>query len=49
MHRQLRPKALLTLYQIIIKPDFLSLADEIAEPRPDMNIKVAGFTVSVVY
>ena len=22
-----------------------SLADEIAEPRPDMNIKVAAFTV----
>ena len=28
------------------KPDFPSLADEIAEPRPDMNIKVAAFTVS---
>ena len=27
-------------------PDFPSLADEIAEPRPDMNIKVAAFTVS---
>ena len=38
------PKSLLTLYQI--KPDFPSLADEIAEPRPDMNIKVAAFTVS---
>ena len=25
---------------------FLSLADEIAEARPDMNIKVAAFTVS---
>ena len=24
----------------------LPLADEIAEPRPDMNIKVAAFTVS---
>ena len=35
-----------TLYQIINKPDFPSLADEIAEPRPDMNIKVAAFTVS---
>ena len=22
------------------------LADEIAEPRPDMNIKIAAFTVS---
>ena len=29
-----------------MKPDFPSLADEIAEPRPDMNIKVAAFTVS---
>ena len=28
-----------------IKPDFPSIADEIAEPRPDMNIKVATFTV----
>ena len=41
-------KSLLTLYQIIklIKPDFPSLADEIAEQHPDMNIKVAAFTVS---
>ena len=30
----------------LIKPDFPSLADEIAEPHPDMNIKVAAFTVS---
>ena len=29
-----------------MKPDFPSLADEIAEPHPDMNIKVAAFTVS---
>ena len=29
-----------------MKPDFPSLADEIAEPRPDVNIKVAAFTVS---
>ena len=30
-----------------IKPDFpCCLADEIAEPRPDMNIKVVAFTVS---
>ena len=28
------------------KPNFPSLADEIAEPHPDMNIKVAAFTVS---
>ena len=32
--------------KLSIKPDFLSLADKIAEPRPDMNIKVAAFTVS---
>ena len=31
-----------------MKPDFPSLADEIAEPYPDMNIKVAAFTVSKV-
>ena len=33
-------------------PDFPSLADEIAELRPDMNIKVAAFTVtksSIIY
>ena len=35
-----------TLYQIINKPDFPSLADEIAEPHPDINIKVAAFIVS---
>ena len=29
-----------------MEPDFPSLADEITEPRPDMNIKVADFTVS---
>ena len=29
-----------------IYPDFSCLADEIAEPRPDMNIKVAAYTVS---
>ena len=47
MHAHLRgSKSLFTLYQIINKPDFLSLADEIAEPHPDMNIKVAAFTVS---
>ena len=47
MHtRLLGSKSLLTLYQIIIKPDFPSLADEIAEPRPDMNIKLAAFTVN---
>ena len=29
-----------------IEPDFPCLTDGIAEPRPDMNIKVAAFTVS---
>ena len=29
-----------------MKPDFPSSADEIAKPRPDMNIKVAAFEVS---
>ena len=28
-----------------IEPDFSCLADEIAEQRPDMNIKVTAFTV----
>ena len=47
MHARLRgQKSWLTLYQIIKKTDFPSLADELAEPRPDMNIKVAAFTVS---
>ena len=47
MHVCLRgPKSLLTLYQIKIEPDFPCLLGEIAEPRPDMNIKVAAFTVS---
>ena len=42
-----RPKKLINALQIYKKkPDFPSLADEIAEPRPDMNIKVAAFTVS---
>ena len=47
MHARLRgSKSLLTLYQIINKTWFPSLAFEIAEPHPDMNIKVAAFTVS---
>ena len=32
--------------KLYIEPDFPSLAGEIAEPRQDMNIKVAAFTVS---
>ena len=47
MHARLRgPNKLLTVHQNIIEPNFPSLADEIAEPRPDMNIKGAAFTVS---
>ena len=47
MHVRLRgSKSLLTLYQNINKTWFPCLADEIAEPHPDMNIKVAAFTVS---
>ena len=29
-----------------MEPDFSYLADELAEQRPDMNIKVTAFTVS---
>ena len=32
---------------LLIKPDFPCLADEIAEPCQDMNIKVVAVTVSV--
>ena len=39
-------KAYLLFTRLKIKPDFPSLADEIVEPRPGMNIKVAAFTVS---
>ena len=47
MRARLRgPNNLLILHQIIKDLDFPSLADEIAKPRPDMNIKVAAFTVS---
>ena len=47
MHARLGgPNNLLTLYQIINKPHFPSLAGEIAEPHLNMNIKVAAFTVS---
>ena len=45
MHTRLRgPNDLFFLHQI--EPYFPSLADEIAKPHPDMNIKVAAFTVS---
>ena len=35
-----------TTYLFLIEPEFPCSADEIAEPRPDMNIKVAAFTLS---
>ena len=35
--------------KLSIEPDSPCLADEIAEPSPDMNIKVAAFTVSEKY
>ena len=41
-----RPKQLNSSPKLLIKPDCPCLADEIAEPRPDMNIKVTAFTVS---
>ena len=39
-------KAYQLFTKLLIKPDFPSLADEIAKTRPDMNIKAAAFTVS---
>ena len=33
-------------HKVLPNSDFSSLADEIAEACPDMNIKVAAFTVS---
>ena len=47
MHARLcGPNNLFILHQIKIEPDSPCLADEIAEPRPDMNMKVAAFTLS---
>ena len=40
------PNNLLILHQIINRSWFPILADEIDEPRLDMNIIVAAFTVS---
>ena len=45
MHARLRGSKSL-LHVTLIKPNFPSLADEIAEPRPGMTIKVAAFTVN---
>ena len=50
MHARLRePSNLLILHFIINRTCFPCLADEIAEPRQDMNVKVAAFTVSEKY
>ena len=46
MHVCAAQKAYLLFTKLKIKADFPSFADEIAEPHPDMNIKVAAFTVS---
>ena len=46
MHICAAQKAYLLFIKLLIKPDFPSLADEIAGPHPDMNTKVAAFTVS---
>ena len=47
MHARLRgPNNLSFLHQIKIELDFPCLADEIAKPRPDMNIKVTAFIES---
>ena len=46
MHALLRSSNNLKFLAKSIEPDFLSWADEMAEPRPDINIKVATFTVA---
>ena len=43
MHARLRGSNNLL---ILIEPDIPCLADKIAQPRPDMNIKVTVFTES---
>ena len=50
MHACLRvPNDLFILHKLQREPDFHCLADVIAEPRPDMNIKVTAFTVSIFF
>ena len=44
--RLLGPNNLFTLHQNKNRTDFHSFANQIVEPRPDMNIKVTAFTVS---
>ena len=43
MHVCAAQTSYLLFTKLYIKPDFPSLADEIAEPHPDMNIKVAAY------
>ena len=45
-HVRAAQKAYQLFTKLEIEPDFPSLAVEKAEPRLDMNIKVAAFTVS---
>ena len=45
-HTRTAQKAYELFTKLQTKPDFLSLADETAKPRQDMNVKVAAFTVS---
>ena len=40
---------ILTLHQIINRTWLPFLNNEIAKPRPDMNIKVTAFTVTKLY
>ena len=46
LHVSAAQKAYKLFTKLRIKHDFPSLADEIAEPFPDMIIKVAAFAVS---
>ena len=46
IYKKNRIASLLCIFETTIEPDFPCLADEIVEPRPDMNIKAAAFTES---
>ena len=46
MHVRAAQTSYLLFTKLYIKPDFPCFADETAEPRPNMNIKVTAFTVS---
>ena len=47
MHARLPKQLIYSSPNYKIEPDFSFLADEIAEPSPDMNVKVAAFTISL--